>query len=606
MEHERYEESNELTPAAAPGSSAILEYSPQTESIPTSDSVADRLRDMIAARQSSETASASSEVEQSPPEIAGSQSMPPKITSTTEYFDTQEGVRLELRKLAHRYNELKPAGSYASSSHREHVLQRPDWSAHFPHDTSEAETTRWESFVAAYPSSMQASLRKLYELQADLSVAHTNPDLMRAAQSESHENHEMKKRAITRGAIGRNVDRLRSSSQDIVWRAARDGEWSPSERDSVAQNNSDVELYESLLPELVEGLTAEQLKQLVVESSRLEALRDRAALNKGLLLTEQMQEIERKHLASLIAGEGLMLIGETGGAKTALAKDLAINVQRLLGRSGEGYEFVSAYGDINSYQLMGKQELRKQDDATVTEFAFGSITRAMRDGRPIIIDEFNAMPAEVSKVLNEIVTKRPGQSYAIQQNGGQEIVIREGFCIIATANDKSDRYKGVEKSSAEMENRFFASQERVHYPDHDVELGQMPPELLRLAVAGLADAKGDIPLEQYGLTQEKLINLLKAAHITQRLFSEKASTAMSLYVTDSQIKGSKTGLEERVISPRAMMAIFAKLRTSGGAATLESILASAIDAIPQSSPDRAVMEKILKMHDLLPQELSQS
>lgn len=74
-----------------------------------------------------------------------------------------------------------------------------------------------------------------------------------------------------------------------------------------------------------------------------------------------------------------------------------------------------------------------QNQATISRFDLGPIYKAAEEGRPVIIDEVNAIPHEVLIALNFILTQKAGTDIKIQQNG-RTIKIKEGFGIILTGN----------------------------------------------------------------------------------------------------------------------------------------------------------------------------
>ncbi|HEU5114225.1 MAG TPA: AAA family ATPase, partial [Candidatus Paceibacterota bacterium] len=71
---------------------------------------------------------------------------------------------------------------------------------------------------------------------------------------------------------------------------------------------------------------------------------------------------------------------------------------------------------------------------TVSDYFMGQVYQAMAEGRPIILDEVNAIPHEVLISLNHLLTRRPGDKVRIQQNSGSEVVVHEGFGFILTGN----------------------------------------------------------------------------------------------------------------------------------------------------------------------------
>lgn len=309
----------------------------------------------------------------------------------------------------------------------------------------------------------------------------------------------------------------------------------------------------------------------------------RSELRAGLLLTDQMRGIIAEALPALTRGEPLLLLGETGGAKTALAEYLA--------RVGLGSEpeLVSGYGDISSSQLIGSHELRSVNGATVSAFVPGPLLRAMTDGHPIILDEVNAMPPEFLKRLNRVLQLRPGQRFAVQENDGAAITIQPGFAILATANEqKPHRYRGIDRLSAELVNRFGANSYRVHYPDSGNDYTATPAENALLAAASIADVEGTVPL-----SADELERVARAAFISQQVFAGAHGEGFGSFVSTEREIDGRPGLEESVLAPRTLVAILQKVAGSAGQVSLAHALARFVDGVMHAE-DRRVLALILE------------
>lgn len=299
----------------------------------------------------------------------------------------------------------------------------------------------------------------------------------------------------------------------------------------------------------------------------------------GIVLTEQMQTVINDILPSIINGRPALFVGETGGAKTALAEFIS----RFYFQKEP--EFISGYGDVNSYQLMGKTGLVKGE----TAFESGPIIRAMEEGKLLILDEMNAMPADFLKRINKVLQLRPGDTFTIQEDSGREVKIQPGFAIIATANEKSRRYKGVEDLSTELLNRFGANVKRIHYPDNDVVYGGMPLENLIIARASVTDRRGQLsPF----INLEELENFVKACHISQQVFTGNYGEGFKDLLSPEHIADKRPGLEEQVLAPRTMTGILEKLVSFHGNKNLNDLLIDYIDGI-KSQNDKSQMITIL-------------
>lgn len=308
-------------------------------------------------------------------------------------------------------------------------------------------------------------------------------------------------------------------------------------------------------------------------------------LAEGLLQTAQMKAIIRAAKPTIARGEPMLLIGETGGAKTALAEFLANRI------SPKGHEFISGYGDISSTQVIGAHELHAEGDATVSVFQPGPLLRAMQRGTPVILDEINAMPPDFLKRLNRILQLVPGDTYRVQENAGRPVTVAKGFVIIATANDQSsERYQGVFALSAELINRFGASTFRVHYPDSPLEFADLPHENILLASAAISSPSGDLPPH---VKESEVIAAARVAFISQQIFAGRYGEGFADFIASDQIVDQRPGLEQNVLAPRTLVVLLENVRTSGGALSVGEALHRFVEGVMHRT-DRHVLAEILR------------
>lgn len=471
----------------------------------------------------------------------------------------------------------------ASRQFLQHII-RPRWHEHFPKDESEPEELRWKEFLAQWPDHLQDNLEELVLADAEMREQITDLDLMRQVVEIREERLEIMRSASDYLGVERTLRKLSARAVAIRAQAAL------SNRGLTRRETKNLALISeheaSARTRQGEALTGEGV---IEEIAKRRALKDTRDLQKGLLLTDSMQENIDYVLPSLVAGKPVLFVGDTGGAKTALAEFISREY------FGVEPELISGHAEVNSYQLMGKTGLRSADKwteddlegaidqiiqeggaqydkvtpelrttlrpqaierlkartGTVSDFDAGPMLRAMQEGKPIILDEINAIPPDFTKRLNKILQLRPGDTYVPQEDSGQAIKIQPGFCIIATLNEKSKRYKGVEDLSVEIQNRFGANVVRILYPDQQVADGQVPKDNLRLALAFLRDRSGDIDPD---IDLTEVGNFVRGAHVTQKLFT---GSDIPNYVPSNVVRD---GLKEAVIAPRTMIDILSKAK----------------------------------------------
>ena len=362
-------------------------------------------------------------------------------------------------------------------------LAEPDWEGQMPRDTSEEELRRWEDFKNEHPD-VADNLEDWYMYHAKLHELRNDTGLMERFDEE-YRGEQMAATAAAEFLRAQDrKDEISGQMASLRAKVAKNG------RPLTAGERRKIAAWQKQLSEVDDNIDIppnSSKERFLEEVTRLQVREWKRQLDGGLLMTEQMQTIIDETLPAITRGEPTLFVGETGGAKTALAEYM---VQTYFGVNPE---FVSAYGDVNSYQLMGKQELREENGASVSEFVPGPIIRAMEQGTPLILDEINAMPPELLKRLNKIMQLRPGDRFTVQEDSGKVVEVQPGFCIIATANEKSKRYKGVDDLSVEFQNRFGANINRVRYPDYDKGYDEYPRENAQLAMATVATQRGELP-----------------------------------------------------------------------------------------------------------------
>ncbi len=83
-------------------------------------------------------------------------------------------------------------------------------------------------------------------------------------------------------------------------------------------------------------------------------------------------------------------------------------------------------------------------------YVIGAMYRAMKEGRPLIVDEANAITPEVMIAFNDLMTKQIGDKVQVR-SAEKEIEVKKGYCVIWTGNTggryKSARYNDVDPAA---------------------------------------------------------------------------------------------------------------------------------------------------------------
>lgn len=157
-------------------------------------------------------------------------------------------------------------------------------------------------------------------------------------------------------------------------------------------------------------------------------------------------------------GDGLLIVGPTGSGKTSVAEQtcarLHIPMQSITcGGSTEFMDFVGQWTLINGS----------------TVWTDGPLTKAMREGHVLILNEIDLVdPAELAN-LNSVLEGAP---LVISQNGGEIVYPHDNFRLIATSNSNGSgsdgMYVGVQRQNLAFLDRFLVIE--VDYASPEVEL----------------------------------------------------------------------------------------------------------------------------------------
>ncbi len=209
---------------------------------------------------------------------------------------------------------------------------------------------------------------------------------------------------------------------------------------------------------------------------------------------QQPYVFDRDRLRKLLAfldepsGDGLFLIGPTGCGKTSL-------VCQAASRLNWPCQLVPVHGRLELDDLLGQKVL----DNGSTPFQDGALTKAVREGHLLILDEMDvADPAELAGLYDLL----DGAPLVLAQNGGEIIPVHPRFRFVATGNsagagDGSGLYQGVLRQSLAWLDRFRVIE--VDYPDETTELTILEQVVPNLPV----------------IVRE---NMVKLAHEIRRLF----------------------------------------------------------------------------------------
>ena len=221
-----------------------------------------------------------------------------------------------------------------------------------------------------------------------------------------------------------------------------------------------------------------------------------------------------------------------------------------------------------------------------TRRALRGVLLAMQQGRPVIIDEINAIPHHVLIVLNDYLMRKPGETITPPFPDIPPFEIQNGFAVIATGNYKPEDgqfYAGRQQVDAAFLSRFgvvhydYLPGQRENIPlgakDDPEKLRQwrQENELLNMMLARLLDNRMRLSLPPGALRQME--KLAMVARNIQDVFSqyEVGSAWMGKDASGATVQG-QTVLKENVLSLRHLLRVLDRWHADGYAMPLDVYL----------------------------------
>lgn len=299
----------------------------------------------------------------------------------------------------------------------------------------------------------------------------------------------------------------------------------------------------------------------------------RQLLNDGFVETDTIKRLIIDIVGHLQIGTPVFLRGHLGVGKT----ELALHAARKY--FGHEPEFVSGSEEATKYDMYGKTQIgmRSEHDkmrefklrmdeytrmnpdkdpktlkkvekqyyetiviqgTTTSFFQYGPVVRALQQGRPLLIDEIDGIPHSIVMRLNHVLTRRPGDTIRIEESGGEQITVRKGFCVLATGNIKSTRYKREELDAAFL-SRWW-SQDVQYVP---------PDETYSILIASLLDERGNLQVKNLN-DLDDLKRLTEAAAEIQQIF---VGNHLDYFGEGADVaRQTPAGLKKSVLSLRHM------------------------------------------------------
>lgn len=165
------------------------------------------------------------------------------------------------------------------------------------------------------------------------------------------------------------------------------------------------------------------------------------------------------YLDAMAGGDPVWNYGHTGCGKTTFVEQVAARLNYPVLR-------VNCDSDIGRMDLVGRDNLTRQEGQTTSEFIDGIVPQALQHGAILLVDEFDASRGETAYVLQR-VTEMKG--LMIAEDGARYVPPHPMFRIAACCNsrgqgDEYGIYPAVRVQSQAVLNRFTVWLEHDYLP----------------------------------------------------------------------------------------------------------------------------------------------
>ncbi len=232
------------------------------------------------------------------------------------------------------------------------------------------------------------------------------------------------------------------------------------------------------------------------------------------------------------SGLFVLIIGPKGTGKTSLVRDFAKSKNVNL-------ESINFSLRTRESHLIGTKTL---NEGTVS-FDEGLLTRSMREGSMLYLDEINAAEADVLLRLDEALDDR--RQITLKESTGEVVKAREDWFVVATINPLT--HSGTKELPPQLLSRFPV-RIRLEYPPEGTEL-----EIVRRHVSGQ---------ESEIIQAIKLANTLRQAAAVEELFY---SPSLRETIAFGKL------LEEGMCAREAAMFVFGNVYTQWGSVEYQKV-----------------------------------
>ena len=409
---------------------------------------------------------------------------------------------------------------------------------------------------------------RLVQVEAQIEDLVAYPQVVDSYRKNFRDKIELLKRAREVERLKQYQDKIEEQDEALLTRRQNDGQLSGPDEELLTANEARRQAIATRV------LTLEADPQVETEERRRELLSYRAQLKSDRYVeTPSVKDLLKTLTSRVHLGKPILLWGHTGTGKT----ETVLHLARKL--TGQEPEIFSGSEEVTHYDLFGKSQLGPEG----SYFQPGPATKALEEGRPLLIDEVDLVPHAIIGRIQHLLTRKPGDVITIQENSNESIKVPPGFIVLATGNIRSHKYRREEMDPAFL--RRFWQTEVPYIPGN---------EAYDILVASLIDRRGSLTLGSPADVTD-LENLVKGAKFTQEVFAGERTDFMGEGAQAS--RGLGASLEKATLSLGDLLAITRSWKAGNFQSPLGDHLLSEFVRSQTVKQDQLNLVKIFTLHN---------